>query len=798
MEFSEQWLREWVNPNVDIHLLCNQMTKLGLEVEKIVNIPNICTNLIVGEIIECVQCFNFTKLLVIIVNVGINKYIRVISRNFNFTKGMKVIIATKKSKLFNLKLLDLIKHENIQHDGIICFCEDIGLLNSNKNILELLYNAKIGSDVKQYLSLDDNIIKISSTPNRSDALSVLGIARDIAIWNNVPRPYLKKYCNIVNYLNNVDLLIQDSDVCSRFFGRVINGVDVNVDTPFWMFERLKRSSLETSNIIINIINYVLIELGQPLYIIDLKSVLGKIIVRKSHKNESFITYKNKKIFIENDVIVISDQEKILMLGGHVHSRTSSIDLSSTSLFLGCVSYYSFDITKTFLKYGCKNFFTERYERGVDLNIQYDAIEYVTYLILKFCGGQASNIVKAIKNKKKVDRKIIKLYRKKLCAITGCIISGTLISNYLERLGFEIIINDNNKYWLIKPPSWRFDINIEEDVISELLRIYGYENIYPSPLLTRPDIVRDDEAYTLLNRIKLFLVDQGYHEVITHGFVDPNFQKFFFPNVSPLCLSNPISKEMSSMRMSLWCGLLSSVIYNQNRQENKLRLFESGLCFLKDSKENLGINQSMHLSGILSGYKNEFHWDMLNKKVDFYDVKGDVESILDILGKLHLIQFKNIDIPGLHPKQSTAIFLKDKRIGIIGVIHPYLERQLGLKNKTIVFELIWHEIAHCNSFKFTKISEYPRSTKDISIIVDETISVGDIILVFKQSSFKNIVNICLFDIFRGNKIGIGKKSLTFRLVFENRLKTFTEEEILKILQECILILKLKFNAVLRDN
>lgn len=794
MEFSETWLREWINPDVNIRLLCNQMTELGLEVEKTTKISSICTNLIVGEIIQCLVHYSITQLSLVKVSIGCGVCIQVISRCFNFVKGDKVVIATKNSRLFDNTFFNLVELQAIKNDGIICFHEDLGIINIDGGIVILPFDAVVGSNAYEYLSLDDHIIKISSTPNRSDVLSILGIARDLAAWNNLPLPHLQKYFNSVKGVEKLEILIDIPDVCFRFFGRIMTNIDVTVNTPFWMLERLKRSSIKSSNVISNIINYVLIELGQPLYVINLSGISEKIIIRKSYKNENFVSDNNQKILMDNDTLVVSDKEKILVLGGHVNSCISKIDFNSKSLFLGCGFYANQDISKKSFEYGCKNSFTNCYERGIDVAIQHEVLEYATYLILKLCGGEASVITSKISNTKIFNQIRIKLYRKKLYKIIGYVISDELIIYNLTKLGFKVIVND--QYLLIFPPSWRLDINIEEDVIGELLRIIGYKKIFSVPISMRSHVICDDQVYILLNRAKLFLVDQGYHEIITYGFVNPKLQQLLFPDIVPLNLSNPISRDMSSMRVSLWPGLLSSVIYNQNRQENRLRFFESGLCFLQNSEKNLGVEQILYFSGILSGYRNEFHWDVLDKKSDFYDLKGDVESILDVLGNLCLVTFKKFYIPGLHPSQSVAIYLKNKIIGVMGSISPNVEKKLGLKYRTVVFEFMWNKISSLNYTKMTIVSEYPRSIRDISIIVDEVVPVRDIILACKQSSFETIVEINLFDIFRGSQIGIGKKSLALRLIFENKKKTFTEQEVSKILNKCIEKLKLKFNAKLR--
>ncbi|XBC39347.1 MAG: phenylalanine--tRNA ligase subunit beta [Buchnera aphidicola (Nurudea shiraii)] len=794
MEFSERWLREWVNPAINVNSLCDQIVQLGLEIEKITYVSNVCSNLIVGEVIKVLKDYSNIKLLLIKIKIKNNQYIKVISRNFNFIKGMKVIIAVNNSKLFNYNFLKLVQLNKLRCDGIVCFCEDVGLINLDDCAIILPSNSVIEKDVCEYVTLDDNVIKIRSTPNRSDALSILGIARDIAAWNDLPQPRLKKYFNLTRSSSDLNISINIPDTCWRFFGRTIKNINIKRNTPFWMKEKLIRSSLKLSNIVINIINYVLIEIGQPLYIIDLDCILKKIILRKSYKHERFVNSNNEEVFIDDDVIVISDEEKILALGGHINSFDSAIDLNSKNLFLGCSSYYSSNIFERSFNYGCKNIFTERYERGIDFGNQKKALEYATYLILKLCCGEAGKIVKRVEISKVPCKKSIKLYKKKIRNISGFVISDALIVRNLVKLGFKVIFC--GEYWDVFAPSWRSDITIEEEVIGELIRMFGYQNVPSIPMSTYFNISREDKVYNALNRAKLLLVDKGYHEIITYGFVDPELQKMFFSNIDPLYISNPISKDMSSMRVSLWMGLLSTVLYNQSRQEHRFRLFESGLCFISDSRENLGVKQVLYFSGLLSGNKNELHWGMSKDKVDFFDLKGDIESIMDLFGQAKFLEFKKHNCLGLCSKASVKIYLKKKIIGFMGIINPMLQKKLRLKNEVMVFELFWGDISFSNNINIRNFSMYPRSFRDISVIVDEEISVGNIIEECKTLFIKNIVDIYLFDIFRGNDIGVGKKSLTFRLVLENREKTFREKDISGILKTCIEVLELKFKTTVR--
>lgn len=802
MEFSENWLSEWLGMAIDDKFY-DQITESGIEIERTKKVSKIFEKIVVGEVIECEYISIPHKIIFLRIKISKDKVIFVISsNNISFSCGMKLAIATKDSKLFDNKSIDFLKFLDKTSEGMVCSFEDLGMLNIKNSIIEISSEISVGIDLCEFLSFEnDNIIKVSSTPNRADGISILGIARDILALNNFNLPILKKYHINVTIPDKFRILINIPDICIYFCGRIIKNVNLNKQTPIWILERLRRSSINSKNVVLDIVNYVLIELGQPIFAFSINDVLNPLLIRQAKLGESFYDEDRKEFFLDERAIVISDYEKILVLGNHVQSYHSKISCKDKNIFLGYSVFNSSllctDKNLSF-DFGYRNQFTEYYERGVDPSIQLKTLNYITHLILKICGGDAGDITSTGLLENNFYRIKIILFKNTLFKYLKGAISSSLVKKYLLQLGY--MVESKKECWIVFPPSWKFDIKVEEDIIGELIRIFGYYHLPALELLTSHNNVIDFNntiSYECLNRVKLFLTGLGYNEVITYGFVDPNIQRLLFSEKKMLLLSNPISKNMSSMRLSLWNGLLSSVLYNQNRQEKIMRFFESGLCFEEKSDEYLGVRQSLCLSGVVSGYKNDKHWRYDNQVFEFYDLKEDLELIIQSLGRVEAITFKKEVCSGLCSEQSAAIYLKQQKIGAIGVLDPIVSKKLDLKYTTILFELNWNRIKNVPEHRIENISEYPVSSRDISIIVDESISASDILKISRNVSLNEIFEVKIFDIFRGEKIGLGKKSITLNFVFGNTEKTLSENLISNLLNECISVLKLNFNAILRD-
>ncbi|PPI88801.1 phenylalanine--tRNA ligase subunit beta [Candidatus Pantoea edessiphila] len=807
MKFSELWLREWINPNLNSAQLCDQMTMIGLEVENISSVADLFCGVLTGKIIECKEKNEFNSIKFTKVDVGDGNILNIVCSSSNCRLGLKVAVATVGTKLPKNILVKKTEFFGTISEGIICSLNELGISDStsesltkykNNSIIELPINTPIGKDVYSYFKFNDNIIDINITPNRADCLSIIGIARDIAALNCLS---LKKL--IINPITAktdsiIPIHIEESNSCPRYLARVIKDININITTPFWMKEKLRRCGIISIDILTDINNYIMIEIGQPIQSYDLDNIDGHINVRMAKKSERLTLCNGKNIELNDKTLVIADQNKILSIAGICKGFHSNINNNTKNVLLECAYFNPLSIINNACYYNLHNDISHRYERGIDHKLQYKSLELATKLLLEICKGKPGPIIDKTYVKSLPSELIINLHRETLDRIIGFKIPDYQVNNILKRLGFKV--NKIKHNWKIKIPSWRVDIFIEEDVIEEIIRIFGYNNIQNIPMQTNLKIIDHDHYETIfpLKRAKHLLVDKGYQEVITYSFVDPKLQTLFFPNQKAIKIVNPISQEMSVMRLSLWTNLIKTLNYNNNHQQNRIRLFESGYCFFPDKKFELGVRQEFMLSGLISGNKFEDHWDCKSQPVDFYDLKGDLESLFELFKEIDDIVFRSALNPALHPGKSAEIYLNNKKIGLIGIIHPNLKNKLKIKNETIVFELFWNDITDCKSImRIKEISYLPTNRRDISFIVNEKIPIANIIALCKKIGINQLVGINLLDVYRGKGISKGYKSLTISLILQDTKRTLKEEEISMILNKYIIALKERFQVTLRN-
>ncbi|WP_291972062.1 phenylalanine--tRNA ligase subunit beta, partial [Candidatus Symbiopectobacterium sp.] len=551
-------------------------------------------------------------------------------------------------------------------------------------------DAPIGTDIRAYLGLDDNAIEISVTPNRADCLSIIGVARDVAVLNQLPltAPDITPVAATVS--DTFPIRVEASDACPRYLGRVVKCIDVKAATPLWMREKLRRCGIRSIDAVVDVTNYVLLELGQPMHAFDPDRLDGGIVVRLAQEGETLTLLDGNEAALNADTLVIADHNKALAMGGIFGGEHSGVNGETRNVLLECAYFNPLAITGRARRHGLHTDASHRYERGVDPALQYNAMERATQLLLSICGGNAGPVIDVTNDAHLPARATITLRREKLDRLIGHVVPDEQVSDILTRLGCSVVRTDAG--WTAVAPSWRFDMEIEEDLVEEVARVYGYNNIPNIPTHAPLTMTSHREAALSLKRVKTLLVDRGYQEAITYSFVDPKVQSLIHPGEEALILPSPISTEMSAMRLSLWSGLLGAVVYNQNRQQSRLRLFESGLRFVPDSQDKLVILQNVMLAGVITGNRYDEHWDLARQTVDFYDLKGDLEALLSLTGKLSEIEFKAESHPALHPGQSAAIYLAGEPVGFIGVIHPELERKLDLNGRTVVFELSWNKVA----------------------------------------------------------------------------------------------------------
>ena len=795
MKFSELWLREWVNPALDSAALSEQITMAGLEVDGVDPVAGAFHGVVVGEVVECGQHPNADKLRVTKINTGGDRLLDIVCGAPNCRKGLKVAVATVGAVLPGDFKIKAAKLRGEPSEGMLCSFSELGISDDHNGIIELPADAPVGCDIRDYLKLDDNTIEISVTPNRADCLSIAGVARDVAVVNGLPLSAPAAEPVAATITDTFPIRVDATDACPRYLGRVVKGINVKAETPLWMREKLRRCGIRSIDPVVDVTNYVLLELGQPMHAFDLDRISGGIVVRMAQDNETLTLLDGTEAKLQSDTLVIADHQQALAMGGIFGGEHSGVNEATRNVLFECAYFDPLAITGRARRHGLHTDASHRYERGVDPALQHTAMERATRLLLDICGGEAGPVIDQTDASKLPPRATITLRRKKLDRLIGHVIADEQVTDILTRLGCEVTQGEGE--WKAVAPSWRFDMAIEEDLVEEVARVYGYNNIPDVPVKASLIMTQHREASLSLKRVKTLLVDKGYQEAITYSFVDPKVQQLLHPGEEALILPSPISSDMSAMRLSLWTGLLSAVVYNQNRQQGRVRLFESGLRFVPDTQADLGIRQDLMLAGVISGHRDEEHWDLARQPVDFYDLKGDLESLLELTGKSEAISFRAAAHPALHPGQTAAIWLDNEQIGFIGVVHPELERKLDLNGRTLVFELLWNKVADRVLPDAREISRFPANRRDIAVVVAENVPAADIIAECKKVGVNQVVGVNLFDVYRGKGVNEGEKSLAISLILQDTSRTLEEEEIAATVARCVAALKERFQATLRD-
>ncbi len=606
MKFSELWLREWVNTTLDSDALSNQITMAGLEVDGVDPVSGAFTGVVVGEVVECGQHPNADKLRVTKVNVGGDRLLDIVCGAPNCRQGLRVAVATVGAVLPGDFKIKAAKLRGEPSEGMLCSFSELGISDDHSGIIELPQDAPVGTDIREYLKLDDNTIEISVTPNRADCLGIIGVARDVAVLNQTElnEPEIAPVEATISDV--LPIQVDAPDACPRYLGRVVKGINVKAPTPLWMKEKLRRCGIRSIDAVVDVTNYVLLELGQPMHAFDKDRIEGGIIVRMAKEGETPVLLDGSEAKLNADTLVIADHNKALAMGGIFGGEHSGVNDETQNVLLECAFFSPLSITGRARRHGLHTDASHRYERGVDPALQYKAMERATRLLIDICGGEAGPVIDVTNQAALPKRATITLRRSKLDRLIGHHVADAQVTDILTRLGCEV--TEGQDEWKAVAPSRRFDMEIEEDLVEEVARVYGYNNIPDEPVQAGLVMGSHREADLSLKRVKTMLNDKGYQEVITYSFVDPKLQQLIHPGQEALILPSPISSEMSAMRLSLWTGLLGTIVYNQNRQQNRVRIFESGLRFVPDTQANLGIRQDLMLAGAISGNRYEEHWD----------------------------------------------------------------------------------------------------------------------------------------------------------------------------------------------
>ena len=795
MKFSEKWLREWVNPAISTDELVEQITMAGLEVDGVEPVAGEFTNVVVGEVVECGQHPDADKLRVTKINVGDDELVDIVCGAPNCRQGLKVAVAKVGAVLpgnFKIKKAKLRGQPSF---GMLCSASELQLSDESDGIIELPLDAPVGTGIREYLKLDDVSIEVDLTPNRSDCLGMKGLAREVGVLNqsDVEQPAVVATEPAID--DALDITLDAPEACPRYLGRVIRDVNVKATSPLWLTEKLRRCGVRSIDPIVDVTNYVLLELGHPMHAFDLAKIDGEVRVRFAAEDEKLTLLDGNEVELKPNTLVIADSSKPMAMAGIFGGLNSGVTQETQDIFLESAFFAPDAIQGVARRYGLHTDASHRYERGVDPELQLLAMDRATQLLIDIVGGKPGPVVEAVSQEHVPASKSIALRHQRITKVLGVEIAPNHIEDILTRLGFGVASAEGS--WLVTVPAYRFDITIEVDLIEEVARVYGYNNIpsvAPSAGLV---MTKQKETALSLDSVKQLLVNRGYQEAITYSFVDPKVQNALFPSLNALSLPHPISSEMSDMRVSLWPGLLQSVSYNQKRQQQRVRLFETGLRFTPDANEHSGADQQMTLSGVVAGLREDEHWDNSSNAIDFYDVKGDVESILESIGFNQSVTFSTETLDCLHPGQSASIELDGQCVGYLGAMHPKHQKLLGVNGRVFVFELFLNRFNDRNLPVAGEISKFPSNRRDIAIVVDETIAVGDILSYIEKFGENQLVGLNLFDIYRGSGIESNKKSLAISLILQNVTRTLEDQDIQAIVDKIVFELNNKFGATLRD-
>ncbi len=795
MKFSKSWVDEWIQAKIGTAEMAEQITMAGLEVDSMDPVAGLFSNVVVGEVIECAQHPDADKLRVTKVNVGEADLLDIVCGAPNCRQGLKVAVAKVGAVLpgdFEIKKAKL---RGQPSHGMLCSYSELGIPVDANGIIELPLDAVVGTDLRDYLQLDDVAIEVDLTPNRADCLSIAGLAREVGVLNRceVIAPDIQ---NVAPQCEDSYAIVVDAaEACPRYLGRVVKGINLGAETPLWMQEKLRRCGLRSIDPVVDVTNYVLLELGQPMHAFDLAKLSGPLQVRMAVEAEKLVLLDGNEVTLRSDTLVIADAKGPLAIAGIFGGKDSGVSAETVDVLLECAFFSPLAIKGRARSYGVSTDSSHRFERGVDPQLQRRAMERATALLMDIAGGTPGPIVEAVTESRLPVVENVRLRREKLTRVIGISFDDAIVSDILTRLGFEVTLVADG--WLARAPSWRFDIAIEEDLIEEVARIYGYNNIPNLPPVAHLNMIERLEADLPLKRVRDLLVDRGYQEAITYSFVEPKAMALLFPDCDPLVLPYPISADMSAMRVSLWPGLISAVVYNQNRQQGRVRLFESGLRFIKDQGAENGIRQESLLAGVISGNLADEHWGIPSRSADFFDMKGDVEALLELTGEREHFSFVRAEHSALHPGQSAQILRDGVPVGWMGVIHPNVEKKLGLKSKVILFEVEQSALLKAKIPLAGDISRFPANRRDLALVVDQEIAAADVVSLVKKIGGNQLVGINLFDIYQGQGIPEGKKSLAISLVLQDTLRTLEEKEISETISNVVEGLRNEFNASLRD-
>ncbi len=792
MKISELWLRSWVNPDMDTEALGHQLTMAGHELDSTISEGTGLDGVVIAEIVEFAKHPDADRLNVCKVSDGSGELIDVVCGAPNVHKGMKSPLAAPGVKLPNGLKLRKSKIRGVVSNGMLCSAVELGLGDESDGIISLPADAPVGDSFAAYMNLPDAAYEMDLTPNRGDCFSVLGLARDISAMTGAEftEPNIKPTAGTIPDTQSV--IIKQPELCPSFAGRVVRNIASGAKSPLWMTERLRRSGLRPIHPVVDITNYVMLELGQPLHAYDLGLIQGAIRPRFAGNGEKLTLLDEREVSLSDGTLVISDDSGPIGLAGIMGGLSTAVSDATSDVFFEAAFWPQEYMAGRSRSYGLHTDASARFERGVDPAGQVRAVERATELLLEICTAETGPLVHSLSVEHLPTRNSIRLRRARIAKLLGVEISDEIVSGILQRLGLEA--TRITAGWDVVPPSFRFDISLEADLIEEVARIFGYDNIPEFTAIAATPLEVVTETVVDIDKAASTLIARDYQEVITYSFIDSESDKRISGIESQLVLSNPISSEMSVMRASLWPGMLAVAAANIARQQNRVRLFEVGKSFHGSLDDH---DEVERIAGLAVGTLLPEQWGSKSQPVDFFDIKSDIAAMLGLTGDSEQFEYVSSSHPALQPGQTASIIRDGNTIGVMGKLHPSLARYFELKRDVFLFELDAAEALASAAPVATTVSKFPASRRDIAVIVDENISADDLVKTVAATAPDLIREVRVFDIYRGPGIEAGLKSVALGLILQETSRTLTDEDADSAMTAAVQELEKKFAAELRD-
>jgi phenylalanyl-tRNA synthetase beta chain len=794
MKCSFNWLCEKTGFDQPLEILIQALvTRAGIEVASVQPVANRLENVVVGCVQRVEKHPDAERLHVCTVKVGDNEPLTIVCGASNVKADMKVPVALIDGQVGDMKIKKA-KLRGVASSGMICSSSELGITETSQGIMQLPNNAPIGEDIKTYLQLHDHILDLEITPNRGDCLSMEGLAREVCVLFDLD--YVPTRVQISTE-SSPDIPIPSVNIdapeaCPRYVGRVIENINMAIETPWWLKERLRRSGMRSIDPVVDVMNYVMLELGQPLHAFDFKKISGEIHVRYAKPGESITLLDDRHCVLDTDTLIIADQKAPLAIAGIMGGKDSAVSKQTRNIFIESAYFAPQVITNKARKYALHTDASHRFERGVDYQLQRRAIEYATELLLSIVNGVPSNIIEKISDMLPHPQHVTLRYSQ-IRELLGVEVAKEQVQRWFKRLGFKQV-KATETTCEVTIPSHRFDITLEQDLIEEVGRLYGLDKIPSQPLVAALRVNAFDQTKITMDQCRQLFIEREYHEAVTYSFVSPDLQALLKRADQQIALRNPMSSDMAVMRTSLLPGLLTAVQYNQARQQSRLRLFEIAACFHQGGKS---MQQITCLAGVCSGAWHDPQWGSETRPLDFFDVKADLEALLSLGGEPDHYRWQAIEDLMMHPGQCVAIYRDNKKVGVLGALHPVIVRKMDIVPPIFVFELYFNELVTAKQSEFAKLSKYPSVKRDIAFLVEKSISAGALEAHIRRQANNWLISLQLFDVYENVASAKDRKSMAFSLTLQHPDRTLQDGEVDALITSLVDSLKQEYSIQLRE-